>query len=71
MIRWQANFQIPQSGRQTQWVYARVEDDGLVKLYADKQCTDLVLEKDVPIPSGVDPYDYLLSTDYFAAYERC
>lgn len=71
MIRWEANFQIPNSGVQTKEVFVFVEDDlKTVKLYGDMQKTIQISEKQYNIPYGIDPYTYLLSLEEFKNYER-
>jgi hypothetical protein len=68
MIKWFSNFQISNSGTQTPYVYAVVEDN-TVKFYGDENKTIFLWEKQYFIPSGVDPYSYLLTLEDFSKYE--
>ena len=70
-LHWQANFQIPNSGTQARDVYVFIEEDGkTVKLYGNLEKDIFVSEKVYEFPDNVDPYDYLLSLDEFANYEK-
>lgn len=68
MIRWFSNFQIPNSGIQTPYVYAVVEN-GMVKFYGDENKTIFLWEKEYFIPENVNPYSYLLTLEDFTNYE--
>jgi hypothetical protein len=70
MIKWFANFQIPNSGTQVAWVYAVVED-GKVRYYSgDPIMQQFIREEVVYIPPNVDPYGYLLTLEAFKDYTR-
>lgn len=71
MIKWEANFQIPNSGVQAREVYAEVEsDNSTVNFYADKEKTLSLFVKNYTIPKSMDPYEYLLGLEEFSNYTR-
>jgi hypothetical protein len=71
MLRWEANFQIPNSGVQAKEVYAVVDKDRkTIKFYADRENLIHIFDKSYDIPTGVDSYGYLLSLDEFKEYEK-
>ena len=70
MLIWNSNFQIPNSGVQSDYVYAFVEQNNVVKFYADQFKNTYLFEKHYDIPQGVDPYDYLLILNDFTNYTK-
>lgn len=71
MIRWEANFQIPNSGTQTKEVFVIVDEDNrTVKFYGDREQRIHIMDKQYMIPFGMNPYQYLLSLDEFKEYEQ-
>ena len=70
MLTWQANFQIPNSGVQAAMVYAFVEEENIVRYYADQLKTTLLFEKQFTIPANSDPYAYLLTLEEFKLYKQ-
>lgn len=72
MLFWQANFQIPNSGVQSEQVYAIVEDNTtgiVVNFYSDNTQQHLLFSKNYPSTS-LNPYDYLLSLEEFSNYVK-
>ena len=68
MIKWDANFQIPNAATQAATVFVTAEGN-IVKFYADKETQILLFEKEYAIPNGVDIDKYLLSLEDFQQYE--
>lgn len=74
MIKWNANFQIPNSGVQAGVVYAfaeRTDNFIHVDYYAEPNKTALLFSKDFEVSGNIDNvYDYLLTLKEFENYER-
>jgi hypothetical protein len=75
MIRWFSNFQIPESGIQTRWVYAIQQhqdtDTVTVGFYADPNRVTHLYDRKFPSPPlGVNLDDYLLKLPEFSQYEK-
>ena len=74
MLRWNAKFQIPNSGIQVDWVflYASVGDLTTDLLfYSDIDRQHLLFQKTIDfIETDMDVYDFLLSLDEYNNYER-
>lgn len=68
MIKWDANFQIPNAATQAATVFVITEGNS-VKFYADKENQILLFEKEYSIPAGINPDTYLLSLEEFSQYE--
>lgn len=70
MLYWKSNFQIPDSGVQSSEVYVKIDeqDRNLVIFYSDEACSHVIFDKKFSVPLNVNPYEYLLSLEYFAKY---
>jgi len=78
MIRWHSNFQIPDSGTQTEWVYVKItkyENPNLTIAYSGEQNGSIFLkEETIKFPlSEENPsfdliYKYLLDTPEFSLF---
>jgi hypothetical protein len=78
MIRWYSNFQIPNSGTQTEWVYVKIinyEDNNLTLLYSGEENGNVFLKQETidfymseSNPSQSLIYDALLKTPEFSQF---
>ena len=71
MLYWKANFEIPNSGVQSAWVFVSIQEDRkTVDFYADQEKSTQLFTKTYDIPEEVDPYDYLLTLEEFSNYTK-
>lgn len=74
MLKWNAKFQIPNSGIQVDWIflYADITDSGNDLLfYSDADKQHLLYQKTIDfIDPNMDVYDFLLSLEEYKNYER-
>lgn len=74
MLKWNANFQIPNSGVQAAVVYAfpkKQDNDVIVDFYADINKSLPIFTKEYSIPEGIiNIDDYLLTLEDFSLYEK-
>jgi hypothetical protein len=74
MLRWNANFQIPNSGTQSAWVYLYADTDesiATLSFYPEDTKTNLIFKKDIEYKAEYgDIYTYLLTLAEYEHYER-
>lgn len=74
MLKWNANFQIPNSGTQAACVYLYADiNESLATLsfYADDTKTNLIFKKDIEYKAEYgDIYAYILTLAEYEHYER-
>ncbi len=74
MLKWNANFQIPNSGTQSAWVYLSAEvseTSATLNFYSDDTKTNLIFKKDIDYRAEYgDIYTYILTLADYEHYER-
>lgn len=74
MLVWEANFQIPNSGIQSKYVFLtaeKTESSTILYFYSDESCINLLWNEETNIPDDVkNIYEYLLTMEEYKNYKR-
>lgn len=73
MLVWEANFQIPNSGTQSRYVFLiadKSEETTILSFYSDEDGKNLLWSEEIDVPNSVvNVYDYLLSLEKYQSYQ--
>jgi hypothetical protein len=73
MLVWPANFQIPNSGTQSAFVFLFAEVEGNIatlNFYSEETRTNLLWSEELEYTSNEEIYTYILSLEKYKEYKR-